>query len=117
MLVPDDLLRLVRAHHDDPTLSVYVEAAPTDLASQRAWRVQLKKGIHVERRRLAQAPREERERRMWSAHSPAAASTGRCSSSRDAAGSTERGLSGGPDTLAFGVCPSPPVASPLASHR
>ena len=61
MLVPDDLLRFIRAHHDDPTLSVYVEAAPTDPASRRAWRVQLKKGIHLERKRLAAAPREERE--------------------------------------------------------
>lgn len=61
MLVPDDLLRFVRAHHDDPTLSVYVGAAPADPASRRAWRVRLKKGIHAERRRLRAAPREERE--------------------------------------------------------
>jgi hypothetical protein len=61
MLIPDDLLRFVRAHHDDPTLSVYVEAAPHDPASRRAWRVHLKKGIHLERKRLAPAPREERE--------------------------------------------------------
>ena len=61
MLVPEDLLRFIRAHHDDPTLSVYVEAAPHDPAARRAWRVHLKKGIHVARKGIPAAARAERE--------------------------------------------------------
>ncbi|MEK0430541.1 MAG: hypothetical protein RL139_345 [Gemmatimonadota bacterium] len=61
MLVPEDLLRFIRAHHDEPTLSVYVEAAPHDPASRRAWRVHLKKGIHTARKTIPSSAREERE--------------------------------------------------------
>lgn len=61
MTVSVDLLRFVRAHREELTLSVYVEATPSDPAERRNWRVVLRQQISAARDRLAAAPQEERD--------------------------------------------------------
>lgn len=61
MRLPDDLVRFVRDHRDLPTLSVYVEASPSDPATRRAWQVKLRKGLNDIRHALARADRTERD--------------------------------------------------------
>lgn len=46
MYFPDDLLTFIRAHRDELTLSVYIEAAPRDPAARRNWRVRLRQGLN-----------------------------------------------------------------------
>lgn len=61
MTVTNDLLRFVRTHREELTLSVYVEATPSDPAARRNWRVVLRQQIAAVRERLAAAPQEERD--------------------------------------------------------
>ena len=39
MMFPHPLLDFVRAHREELTLSVYIEAAPTDPAARRNWQI------------------------------------------------------------------------------
>jgi hypothetical protein len=61
MYLPDDLLKFLREHRDELTLSVYIEAAPTDPAERRNWRVRLRQGIADVRDTLASAPADEQD--------------------------------------------------------
>lgn len=61
MLFPDALLDFVRAHRDELTLSVYIEAAPADPAARRNWRVRLRQGLSDVRATLAAAPGDEQD--------------------------------------------------------
>lgn len=61
MYFPDDLLDFIRAHRDELTLSVYVEAAPADPAARRNWRVRLRQGLADIRDSLANAPADEQD--------------------------------------------------------
>lgn len=57
---PRVLLDFVRAHRDEWTLSVYTEAAPTDPAARRDWRLRLRQGLTDVRDSLAHTSSEER---------------------------------------------------------
>jgi len=59
--IRDDLLDFVRAHRDELTLSVYIEAAPADPAARRNWRVRLRQGLNDVRESLVQAPADEQD--------------------------------------------------------
>lgn len=61
MYFPTDLLTFIRAHRDELTLSVYIEAAPHDPAARRNWRVRLRQGLNEVRSTLADAPADERD--------------------------------------------------------
>lgn len=61
MYLPDDLLKFLRAHRDELTLSVYIEAAPADPAERRNWRVRLRQGIADVRDTLASSPADEQD--------------------------------------------------------
>lgn len=61
MYFPDDLLAFTREHRDELTLSVYVEAAPTDPAARRNWRVRLRQGLADVRATLERAPADEQD--------------------------------------------------------
>lgn len=61
MFFPDALLDFVRAHRDELTLSVYIEAAPADPAARRNWRVRLRQGLNDVRTTLASAPGDEQD--------------------------------------------------------
>ena len=61
MHFPDDLLTFIRAHRDELTLSVYIEAAPSDPAARRNWRVRLRQGLNEVRDSLECAPADEQD--------------------------------------------------------
>ena len=61
MYFPDDLLTFIRAHRDELTLSVYIEAAPNDPAARRNWRVRFRQGLNEVRDTLGAAPADERD--------------------------------------------------------
>lgn len=61
MYIPDDLLDFIRAHREELTLSVYIEAAPHDPAARRNWRVRLRQGLADVRATLTEAPADERD--------------------------------------------------------
>lgn len=61
MYFPNDLLTFLRSHRDELTLSVYIEAAPTDPAARRNWRVRLRQGLADVRTTLEQAPADEQD--------------------------------------------------------
>jgi len=61
MFFPDELLDFIRAHRDELTLSVYIEAAPADPAARRNWRVHLRQGLNDVRGTLAAAPADEQD--------------------------------------------------------
>ncbi len=61
MFFPDELLDFIRTHRDELTLSVYIEAAPTDPAARRNWRVRLRQGLADVRDSLAAAPGDEQD--------------------------------------------------------
>lgn len=61
MMFPHPLLDFVRAHREELTLSVYIEAAPTDPAARRNWRVRLRQGLHDVRDALVNASADERD--------------------------------------------------------
>jgi hypothetical protein len=61
MSIPADLLRFVRAHRDELTLSIYVEATPADPAERRNWRVLLRQQLSQARTQLESATQEERD--------------------------------------------------------
>lgn len=61
MYFPDRLLDFLRAHRDELTLSVYVEAAPADPAARRNWRIRLRQGLNEVRDTLASAPADEQD--------------------------------------------------------
>lgn len=61
MFFPDELLDFIRAHRDELTLSVYIEAAPADPAARRNWRVRLRQGLNDVRVTLAHAPADEQD--------------------------------------------------------
>ena len=61
MFFPDALLDFVRAHRDELTLSVYIEAAPADPAARRNWRVRLRQGLNDVRDSLRSAPADEQD--------------------------------------------------------
>jgi hypothetical protein len=59
MYFPADLLTFIRAHRNELTLSVYVEAAPHDPAARRNWRVRLRQGLNELRVTLSAGPADE----------------------------------------------------------
>ena len=61
MYFPDDLLTFIRAHRDELTLSVYIEAAPRDPAARRNWRVRLRQGLNEVRGTLTAALGDEQD--------------------------------------------------------
>ncbi len=61
MSVSQELLRFIRAHRGELTLSVYIEATPADPAERRNWRVHLRQQVAQARDALAGAPQEERD--------------------------------------------------------
>lgn len=61
MYFPDDLLTFLRAHRDELTLSVYIEAAPHDPAARRNWRLRLRQGLNEVRTSLTVAPGDEQD--------------------------------------------------------
>lgn len=60
MPLPASLLRFIRDHRDEPTLSVYVESVPANPSDRLAWRVRLRQGLHDVRERFESAPADER---------------------------------------------------------
>ncbi len=61
MSLPTQLLEFLRAHRDELTLSVYIEAAPADPAARRNWRVRFRQGLSDVRSSLDSALRDERD--------------------------------------------------------
>ena len=61
MYIPEELLRFVRAHRDELTLSVYVESVPADPAARRNWRVRLRQGLNEAREKLSLVPQDEHD--------------------------------------------------------
>lgn len=61
MFFPEQLLEFIRAHRDELTLSVYIEAAPADPAARRNWRVRLRQGLNDVRGSLSAAPADEQD--------------------------------------------------------
>lgn len=60
MRVPEAVLRFVKVHRGERTLSVYIDGTAADPAERRHWRVELRQGIAREREALTRATRDER---------------------------------------------------------
>ena len=61
MSIPAEFVRFVRAHREELTLSVYVEATASDPAARRNWRILLRQQLSAARAQLDGAPQEEQD--------------------------------------------------------
>lgn len=56
-----DLVRFIRAHREELTLSAYIESTPSDPADRRNWRVVLRQQLNQAREALGDASQAERD--------------------------------------------------------